>query len=156
MEHTSNTPAWLIASEVELIYKTKVKASQRPQLDSSSDAYKILLQIWDKEKIDLIEQFNVILLSRANRVLGIYKVSTGGITGTIADPRLIFTAALKAGAVGMVLSHNHPSGNLKPSRADEDLTQKIKQAGIFLDIKVMDHLIITSDSYYSFADEGIL
>lgn len=156
MKCASNTPAWLIASEVEIVYKTKVKAAERPQINSSLEAYKVLLQAWEKGKIDLVEQFNILLLCRANKVLGIHRVSSGGITATIADPRLIFTAALKARAVSIVLSHNHPSGSLGPSRADQELTQKLKEGGKLLDIKVMDHLIITSDNYYSFADEGIL
>ena len=152
----NNTPAWTIASEVELIYKSKVKASERPQILSSKDAYEILMKIWDEGKIDFVEQFNILLVNRANKVLGVYKVSTGGITGTVADPRQIFTAALKANACGLVLAHNHPSGTLKPSRQDEQLTSKMKEAGSFLDIKVLDHLIVTSESYYSFADEGLL
>ena len=95
-------------------------------------------------------------MNRANKVLGVYKVSSGGVTGTVADPKQIFTAALKANACAIVLSHNHPSGNLKPSRQDEQLTSKIKEAGSFLDIKVLDHIIVTSEAYYSFADEGLL
>lgn len=152
----NNTPAWTIASEVELICKSKVKASERPQIHSSKDAYEILMTIWDEGKIEYVEQFNILLINRANKVLGVYKVSTGGITGTVADPRQIFTAALKANACGLVLAHNHPSGTLKPSRQDEQLTSKMKEAGSFLDIKVLDHLIVTSESYYSFADEGLL
>jgi DNA repair protein RadC len=85
-----------------------------------------------------------------------YNVSSGGVTGAVADPKLIFTAALRVNAVSIILSHNHPSGSLKPSRADEELTQKIKGAGNFLDIKVLDHVILTSESYFSFADEGLL
>jgi DNA repair protein RadC len=156
MENTNNTSAWTIASEIELVYKSKVKASERPSVLTSSDAYNILLKTWDEGKIDLVEQFKVLFLNRANKVLGIYQVSTGGITGTVADPRLIFTAALKSNCVSLILSHNHPSGNLKPSRADEELTSKMKQAGSFLDIQVVDHLIITSEKYLSFADEGLL
>src|SRR5438128_11419076 len=95
-------------------------------------------------------------LNRANNVLGMYDVSTGGISGTVADTRVIFVAALKANACGIIISHNHPSGNLKPSRQDEELTQKIKLAGQLLDIKLMDHAIVTADGYYSFADEGLL
>ena len=152
----NNTPAWTIASEVELVYKSKVKASERPQILSSKDAYEILMKIWDEGKIDFVEQFNILLVNRANKVLGVYKVSTGGITGTVADPRQIFAAALKANACGLVLAHNHPSGTLKPSKQDEQLTSKMKEAGSFLDIKVLDHLIVTSESYYSFADEGLL
>jgi DNA repair protein RadC len=89
-------------------------------------------------------------------VLGIFEVSSGGVTGTVADPKLIFVAALKANACAIVISHNHPSGNLKPSQQDEQLTQKINQAGKFLDIKLLDHIIVTSEGYYSFADEGLI
>jgi DNA repair protein RadC len=143
-------------AEVELVYKSKVKASERPQIVSSKDAYDLLQLLWEEGKIDLVEQFKVLFLNRANKVLCLYNVSSGGITGTVADPRLIYSAALKVNAVALILSHNHPSGALKPSRQDEELTQKIKGAGAFLDIKVLDHLIITSEGYYSFADEGLL
>lgn len=98
----------------------------------------------------------MILLNRVNRVLGIYHVSSGGIAGTIADPKLIFMAALKGSASGIILSHNHPSGNLKPSQVDLQLTKKIVEGGKLLDISVVDHLIITSEGYLSFADEGLL
>ena len=102
------------------------------------------------------EEFKVMLLNRGNKVIGVYEASSGGLTGTVADPRLILAAALKSLAVSIILSHNHPSGNLKPSRADEELTQKIKVAAAYHDIKVMDHIIITSEGYYSFANEGLL
>jgi DNA repair protein RadC len=151
-----NQTEWNKVAEVELIYKSKVKASQRPQITSSKDAYQLLLQIWDDNKIEFVEQFKVLFLNRANKVLGVYDVSSGGISGTVADPRVIFVAALKANASGIIISHNHPSGNLKPSRQDEDLTQKIKLAGQLLDIKLMDHVIVTTEGYYSFADEGLL
>ncbi len=143
-------------AEVELIYKTKIKASERPQIKTSKDAADLLKQIWDENKIDFVEQFKVLFLNRANKVLGIFEVSTGGVTGTVADPKLIFVAALKANACSIVISHNHPSGNLKPSQADEQLTQKIKQAGQLLDIKLLDHIIVSSEGYYSFADEGLI
>src|SRR5439155_6589076 len=156
MERTTNIPAWQQVAEIELVYKSKVKASERPLISSSFDGYRLLLQTWEEGKIDFVEQFKVMLLNRANKVLGIYLVSTGGVTGTIADPKLIFAAALKAGACSILLSHNHPSGSLKPSRQDEELTQKIKAGGKFLDIQVLDHLIISSESYYSFADQGLL
>jgi DNA repair protein RadC len=143
-------------AEVELVYKSKVKASERPLIGSASDAYEVLKAVWEEGKMDLLEQFKVLFLNRANRVLCVYNVSCGGITGTVADPRLIYTAALRVNAVSLILAHNHPSGSLKPSRADEELTQKIKGAGAFLDINVLDHLIISSEGYYSFADEGLL
>jgi DNA repair protein RadC len=156
MESTSKAAIWNQIAEVELVYKSKVKASERPTVLTSKDAYAIFLQTWDDNKIDLQEQFKVLFLNNANRVLCIYEVSTGGITGTVADPRLIFSAALKANACSIMLCHNHPSGSLKLSKADEELTEKIKQAGKFLDIKVLDHIILSSEGYFSFADEGIL
>jgi len=143
-------------AEVELVYKSRVKASERPCITSSTDAVNIMRILWEEGKMDLVEQFKVLFLNRANKVLCIYNVSSGGITGTIADPRLIYAAALRVNAVSLILAHNHPSGNLKPSRADEELTMKIKNAGAFLDIKVLDHLILTSEGFYSFADEGLL
>ncbi len=157
MDNTTNQPTGIFqVAEIELIYKSRIKASERPTIKTSQDGYALLLQSWDPNKIDFVEQFKVLLLNRANKVLGIYEVSTGGITGTVADPRLIFTAALKANAVSIMLCHNHPSGNLKPSRADEELTKKMKVVGQFLEILVLAHLIINTEGYYSFADEGVL
>src|SRR5688572_25474169 len=145
-------------SEIDVVYKRKVKVkiSERPHITTSADCYKIFLHYWDDGKIDLLEEFKVLFLNRSNRVLQIYSASSGGITGTVADPRLILAVALKIGAVSIMLAHNHPSGSLKPSKADEELTNKIKYAAQFHDIKVLDHVIVSSDSYYSFADEGLL
>ena len=143
-------------AEVQLSYRPKYKASERPTITRSLDAYEILKASWSEDKLCFIEEFKVILLNRVNRVLGIYHVSSGGIAGTIADPKLIFMAALKGSASGIILSHNHPSGNLKPSQVDLQLTKKIVEGGKLLDISVVDHLIITSEGYLSFADEGLL
>jgi DNA repair protein RadC len=156
MESILDVSALYEVAEVELIYKSKVKASRRPKITTSKDAYEILLKAWDKNKIEFVEQFKVMCLNRANKVLGIYDVSTGGISGTVADPRVIFVAALKANCCGIIISHNHPSGNLTPSRQDEELTQKIKQAGQLLDIKLLDHVIVCNEGFYSFAKEGLL
>ena len=145
-------------SEIDLIYKRKVqvRVSQRPLIGTSYEAYVLLLHYWNDNKIELVEEFKVLLLNRSSRVLQQYLVSSGGITGTVADPRLILIAALKVGACSIILAHNHPSGNLQPSKADEELTQKIKNGAAFLDIKVLDHLILSSEGYYSFADNGTL
>ncbi|WP_010255026.1 JAB domain-containing protein [Myroides injenensis] len=156
METTVLNTEWLIASEVELIYKSKVKASQRPQITSSYSAYQVALKAWDSNKIELLEQFKVLMLSNNNKVLGVLEASTGGITGTIVDLRIIFSALLKANATAFIIVHNHPSGKLTPSDADRQITRKIKEASKILDITLLDHLIITQESYYSFADEGIL
>ncbi len=102
------------------------------------------------------EVFAVLFLNRANKILHFEIVSSGGLTGTVADPRIILKKALETGATSIVLSHNHPSGSLKPSRADEELTQKIRQASMYLDIKVLDHIIVSDEGYFSFADEGLL
>lgn len=156
MENIIDQQDWTLVSEIELIYKTKVKASERPKITTSSDCYRLFLKQWDVNKLEFVEQFKVMLLSRANRVLGIYEVSTGNVSSCIADPRQIFCAAIKANASFLVACHNHPSGNLKPSKADETLTHQLVQAGIILDLKVLDHIIITPESYFSFADEGLL
>lgn len=141
-------------AEIELIYKTRVKASQRPKVSSSKEVYQILLKSWDENKIEFVEQFKILLLNRGGRILGIYEVSSGGVSGTVADPKLIFSAALKANASSLILSHNHPSGNTRPSEADRQLTRRIKMAGELLDISVLDHIIVTTEGYCSFADEG--
>lgn len=102
------------------------------------------------------ELFAVIFLNQANKVNHFEIISQGGITATVADPRIILKKALEKNAVSLILCHNHPSGSLKPSRADEELTRKIKEAARFFDIKVLDHLIVSEEGYYSFADEGLL
>lgn len=149
-------PEWARVAEVELIYKSKVKASERPVIKDSKDTCNVLRQIWNENKIEMQEEFKVLLLNRSNKVIGVYDASAGGISGTVADPRLILAAAIKSLSVSIILSHNHPSGNLKPSRADEELTVKIKEAAKYHDIKVLDHMIITAEEYYSFSDEGLL
>jgi DNA repair protein RadC len=143
-------------TEIELTYKYKIKASDRVQVKSSTEVYDVLVANWDQSKMELVEQFKILLLDRMNKVLGICDISTGGTAGTVVDAKLIFTAALKANAQGIILCHNHPSGHVLPSSADEQLTQKLKNAGKLLDIAVLDHLIISNEGYYSFADEGKL
>ena len=102
------------------------------------------------------EVFAVVFLNRANKINHFEIISKGGITGTVADPRIILKKALEEDATSIVLCHNHPSGNLKPSRADEEITKKIKEAAAYFDIKIIDHIIVSEDGFYSFADEGIL
>lgn len=102
------------------------------------------------------EVFAVVFLNRANKINHFQVISEGGMTGTVADPRIILKKALEEDAVSIILCHNHPSGSLRPSAADEDLTHKIREAAKYFDIKVLDHLIVSEDGYYSFADEGLL
>lgn len=156
MEKETTCQDWNMVSEVELVYKSKIKSSQRPQLRRVTDVYEFLLQNWDENRIELLEQFKVILMNKNNRVLGIYEASTGGIAGTLADPKLIFMAALKMNASILIISHNHPSGNLEPSQADKILTQKIKDVAALLDMRLLDHVIVTTEGFFSFADGGLL
>lgn len=155
MENTKETRQYQVA-EIQLIYKSNVKPSERPKISTSKDARDMLMENWDDTKLELVEQFKVMLTNRANKVLGIFELSTGGVTGTVADPKLIFAAAIKGAACGIIMAHNHPSGNLSPSQADIDLTRKIKEGGRLLEIQLLDHIILTSEGYYSFADEGLL
>lgn len=156
MERIENNTDWKMVAEIELSYRNVVKPTQRPRVTSSKEAYNLLLSTWNENRIEFIEEFKILLLNTANKVLGIFEVSKGGVAGTVADPKLIFMAALKANASAIILSHNHPSGNLKPSPQDIDITRRIAEGGKLLDIRVLDHLILTTEGYYSFADEGDL
>ncbi|MBS1737763.1 MAG: JAB domain-containing protein [Bacteroidetes bacterium] len=156
MEKKIESSTWNLVSEVELVYKSKVKASERPFLKCSADIEKILRNFYNENTIELQEQFYVLYLNRAYKVLGIYKVSSGGITGTVVDSRLIFAMALKLASCYLILSHCHPSGNLNPSNEDIRITHKIKEAAALFDMKVIDHVILSSEDYLSFSDEGLL
>jgi DNA repair protein RadC len=145
-------------SEIEIVYRKKTccKLSERPLVQSSEDVYKIFHYYWNHDLIDLLEEFKVLFLNRANRVLQIFTVSKGGVVGTVADPRVILGAALKVGACAICMAHNHPSGSIKPSNSDEALTKKIKEAAQTHDIKLLEHIILTSEGYFSFADDGLI
>lgn len=140
-------------AEISVSYQPTGKS--KVQIQSSEDAARVLREFFPADTIALQERFVVLYLNRGNRVLGVYEVSVGGITGTVVDIRLLLAVALRIAATGVVLCHNHPSGNTKPSREDVELTKKIKQASSYFDIKVYDHVILTyDDKYYSLADEG--
>jgi len=156
MEKLLASGEWRMVSEIELVYRTAIRPGQRPQVSSSASAYEILLAGWDLDKIEFVEQFKVLLLNRSNRVLGQYELSTGGTSATVVDIRLLFAAALKANASGIIMAHNHPSGSLIASQSDRDITTKVSEAGRFMEIPVLDHLIVTMDGYYSFADQGLI
>ncbi|MDR1876570.1 MAG: DNA repair protein RadC [Flavobacteriaceae bacterium] len=133
--------------------KSLQEALKKEKITSSKDIFNILQPIIGDSTI---EEFWVIFLSRAHKVLSKEKISQGGITGTVVDPRLIFKHALELNAVSLIISHNHPSGNVQPSNSDIQITREIKEAGKLLNINLVDHLIVTQTSYYSFADEGVL
>lgn len=141
----------------ELTIKYKNSDINKVKITCSGDAYEVFKKVFDGDTIDYFESFFCIFLNRANNTIGYFKVSSGGVSGTVVDPKLIFSTALKAGASSIIMAHNHPSQNLNPSQADKNMTQKCKEAGRVLEIPVLDHIIITSEKgYYSFGDEGIL
>jgi DNA repair protein RadC len=143
-----------IAAALELGRRRQAAASlEKTMVKTSSD---IASYLQTKLKDFRHEVFAVLYLNRANKINHFEIISEGGITGTVADPRIILRKALEEDAVNLILCHNHPSGSLKPSRADEQLTTKIKEAARFLDITVLDHIIVSEDGYYSFADEGLI
>ena len=152
----TNMPDSLLQiAEVELVYKNQPNISNRPQINKSSDGYDVLIAAWDENKIGFVEQVNLLLLNRANRVLGVCTISTGGVSGTIIDPKLVFIAALKANASSIIIAHNHPSENTAPSQADRVATKKLTEAGLLLDITLLDHLIVTPHRFYSFSDNAV-
>lgn len=150
-----NTPDLFTSNlaEIKVSYRPGRPNSKMDQVSSSKDAEKVLRSIWS-DQMDYREEFVILCLNRANKVLGYSKISFGGTSGTVADAKIIFQIALKANASSIILAHNHPSGNLKPSDADKKLTKKLMFAGFTLDITVLDHLILTSEGYRSLMDEG--
>ena len=143
-----------IVAALELGRRRKdAPAEARRKITCSKDSYDLVKPFL----LDLPhEEFWIILLNRANVVKEVKSISSGGVAGTVADPKIIFKQAIDGGASALILVHNHPSGNLTPSQADIQLTKKMKEAGNLLDLPILDHLIFTNDSYYSFADESLL
>ena len=145
-----------IVPEIKISYHPVVKPSQLVKVTTSKETYRLLLDKWNLDTIDLFEEFKLVVLNRAGRVKGIFTVGTGGYTSVIADIRLVLLVAIKELATSIIIVHNHPSGCLVPSKADEALTQKLKMAVSYFDIKLLDHIIVTSEEYYSMADNGMI
>jgi DNA repair protein RadC len=141
-------------AEIGVVYKPAI--SDKPTISSSLDAYNVLVNFFPSETLCLQERFVAMYLNRSNRVIGVYHMSTGGITGTVVDVRLLLSVALKTAATGIIIGHNHPSNNLQPSNTDKQLTSKIKEGCSLLDLQLLDHLIITSVGYLSFSEQGHL
>ena len=142
--------------EVELSYKTKVKPSERMKVTCSKDAYKVLKATYRNGTIEHKEYFKILLLNKGRDVLGYTQISEGGISSTIVDVRVILQIAILCNASSIILAHNHPSGNLKPSKEDEELTTQTIKAAKLMNIQVSDHIILSEEEYYSFSDEGLL
>jgi len=142
-----------VLNEITLNYHPKKKDSL-VKITSSATAHKYFESVWPDDR-GLRERFYILLLNNANRVLGHVEISAGEMTGTVVDIRMVFATALKGLATCLILAHNHPSGNLKPSQADLNLTQKIKEAGKILDIQLLDHVILDAEEHYiSLNDDG--
>jgi DNA repair protein RadC len=147
----------LSAGEITVQYRPVKNMNGNQIIRTSKDAYEVLAPFYPEDTFHMQESFVVLYMNQANCVIGAYRVSTGGLTGTVADVRLILSVALKTIAASLILSHNHPSGTAKPSKADEALTKKIKEAAQLHDIKVLDHIILTGEGeFFSFGDEGLM
>ncbi|OJU74081.1 MAG: DNA repair protein [Bacteroidetes bacterium 47-18] len=143
-------------AEIEIIYNPLPDLQNRPVITEASIAYEIFRNHWNSNKIGLQEQFKILLLNQRGACIGISEIATGGKTSCVVDKRLVFATALKANANSIILAHNHPSGGLQPSEADISLTKSIAEAGKLMDIPVLDHLILTPQSYLSFSDAGLM
>lgn len=144
------------AAEITVSYHPTTPPKDRCLIRSSTDAYAMIHDIWNMDKIEYREEFVVLYLDRRHGVIGHYLHSIGSDVATIVSVKQILAVALKVNATGLILMHNHPSGSLKPSRNDKNLTDKIRKAAELFEITVLDHLIITLDGYFSFADDGMM
>lgn len=141
-------------AEINVSYSTN--NVDKIKLKNCHEVFNFILSKWNLNVIEFQEESKIILLNRANFVLGVYDLSKGGITGTVVDVRIILSVALKCNATGIILIHNHPSGNLTPSEADMTITRKLKKACELIDQNLLDHLIISKENYYSFSSNGTL
>jgi DNA repair protein RadC len=144
--------SYTTVAEVKLIYETKPESRKKIKIKSSKAAYDLMQHLWDKSQIEYRETVKIILLNRANYLLGVNTIAEGGISEAVVDVRMILQAALLSNASAIMLVHNHPSGDTKPSNGDDLMTCKAKKAVEALDILLLDHLIITQYGYYSYAD----
>lgn len=142
--------------KISVSFDKKIKKSELYKINSSNDAYNLFSSIFDADLFHWREEFILLCLNNSNKVLGYYKISAGGMTATTVDVRMIFATALNCCATAIIIAHNHPSGTTIPSEADKHITKKIKDGAKLLDINLLDHLILTDETYLSFADEGIL
>lgn len=140
-------------AEIQVSYSTNSRV--RPKVTCGKSAFDLFYNSWSQNTIELQEEFKVLLLNRANNVLGIYPLSKGGSAGTVVDLKLLFAVALKCNATSIIVAHNHPSGTLKASEQDIKITKKIKEAGNLLEITLLDHIIITKNNFLSMTNEGL-
>ena len=141
-------------AEIQVSYYPSILNNS--QINDSRSSFELLLDGWCKKTLEMHEEVKILLLNRSNKVLGVYPLAKGGLNSCEVDIRIILSVALKTLSTGIILIHNHPSGNTKPSKADIAITERLKSACDIMNIVLLDHLIITKSDYYSFADEGLL
>jgi len=145
-----------ILNEVALTYRNKYDITKRPRITTSQSSYELLLANWNKDTISLKEEFKILLLNRSNFALAISVISSGGTMGTVVDKKLIILTALKMNASGIIMAHNHPSGNNIPSESDKIITKEVEAAAKIIGIDILDHIIVCQHKYFSFADSGLI
>jgi DNA repair protein RadC len=141
---------------IELVYRNKTKASDRPKVTNSNQAYSLLRKDWNDDTINLVEEFKLMAFDRQLRLMSIANISKGGMSGTVVDLKIIFTTALLRRAHRIIVAHNHPSGSKEPSKQDIRLTKRLKEAGDLLDLPLDDHLIVTDNDYLSMLEQGFI
>lgn len=143
-------------AEIRAVYKSRVKSSERKDIRGPESVVEYLREIWDPRTLELTEDFVILCLNGAHQILGWVRISRGGLGSSLVDPRVIFAIALQTASSALVLAHNHPSGNLEPSREDQRVTNHLIEAGKLLDIRVLDHVILTREGAFSFRENGLI
>ena len=153
LDHFERSPR---LAELKVAYRSRTKAEKRQAIRGPQDVERYLRAIWNKRTLELVEEFLVVCLNGSHEAIGWVKVSTGGLGSTIVDPRVVFAIALQTASSALIVAHNHPSGSLVPSSEDQAMTRRLKEAGMLLGINVLDHVILTREGSFSFADRGML
>ena len=143
-------------SEIKAVYRSRTRTKERKQIRGAENAVEYLREIWNKDTLELTEDFVMVCLNNAHQAIGWVKISSGGFDATNVDPRVVFSLALQVGAAALFFGHNHPSGLVEPSPQDRDVTAKLSAAGRLLNIQVLDHIILGKDSAFSFAEHGLI
>jgi DNA repair protein RadC len=143
-------------AELKAVYRSRTRAAERPKVRAPEDVTAYLRAVWDRDSLELFEEFVVVCLNAAHQVVGWVKASRGGFDAAAVDPRLVFGIALQTASSALIVAHNHPSGELTPSEQDREVTRRLKEAGRLLGIAVLDHIILTRESSFSFSEHGLM
>lgn len=146
----------LKVAKIKISYHNKIHPDNRAIVKDSKDAYDILLKGWNKNYIQIVEEAKLLMLDKRNACLGIADLFRGGVSSCVIDPKIVLATSLVSGASGIILAHNHPSGNLKPSKSDIDITRRISNGASIVGLQLLDHMIITPHGYYSMLDNGLV